>query len=65
MALSEPAARHVTPSGAPTGLEPLDVRERYLRRRRLRDDRGWIGLWVTVFAVMSWLLVVGLTGFGH
>jgi hypothetical protein len=64
MAISE-RLRAAGPPGAPSGLEPLDVRERYLRRRRLRDNRGWIGLWVTVFAVMSWLLVIGLTGLGH
>jgi hypothetical protein len=62
MVMSDTARRAVARPGAPSGLEPLAVRERYLHERRRVDGRGWVGIWVTVFAVMSWLLIIGLTG---
>ena len=64
MAIQHPGVRHDA-RGGPSGSDTLDVRERYLRRRRRLDDHGWITLWVTIFAVMGWLLVAGLTGLGH
>jgi hypothetical protein len=48
--------------GAPSGADTLAVREQYLRRRRRLGDSGWITMWVTVFAVMGWLLLAGVTG---
>ena len=52
-------------TSAPSGLDSLAVRERYLRRRRRLDDRGWITVWVTVFAIMGWLFVAAFFGLGH
>lgn len=65
MALPRPATRRDHPRGVPSGLDTLAVRERYLRRRRRLDDGGWITVWVTVFALMAWLVVAGMTGLGH
>ena len=48
--------------GMPTGVDPLQVRERYLRRRSQRrhvGDRGLMALWVSIGALVSWLFVVG------
>jgi cell division septal protein FtsQ len=54
---------------APSGLDDLAVRERWLRRQRARDfaarRSGLIALWVAVVAVVAWLFVAGFTGLGH
>ena len=52
------------PAGAPTGVDNLLVRERYLRSRRHTQrpaPRAWIAAWVGVGALVSWLFVVGVT----
>jgi hypothetical protein len=52
----------------PSGGDSLRVRERYLRRRSLRrrlSDRGVTAIWVSVAALLSWLVVVGLTTLGR
>ena len=48
---------------APTGVDTLAVRERYLRSRRAGRrpaSRGWIAAWVGIVLV-SWLFIVGVT----
>jgi hypothetical protein len=60
--------RASTAPSAPSGDDPLRVRERYLRRRRLRrrlSERGLTALWVTVGALVSWLFIVGFTTLNH
>jgi hypothetical protein len=52
----------------PSGGDPLQVRERYLRRRSQRrrlGDRGLTAIWVSVAALLSWLFVVGFTTLGR
>jgi hypothetical protein len=52
----------------PSGGDPLRVRERYLRRRSQRrrlGDRGLTAIWVSVAALLSWLVIVGLTTLGR
>ena len=47
----------------PTGVDTLDVRERYLRsRRQVRRPatRGWIAAWVGIGALVSWVFIVGV-----
>ena len=51
-------------SSAPSGSDTLAVRRRYLRRRRT-GDRGWITLWVTLAALIGWLLIAGFSLLGH
>ena len=64
-----PIVRAPAPRRAPTaGGDPLRVRERYLRRRSLRrrlSDRGVTAVWVSVAALLSWLVVVGFTTLGR
>jgi hypothetical protein len=57
---------------APSGLDDLAVRERWLRQRRARDftgRRSWLlALWVVVAAIVAWLFIAGFAGFaglGH
>ena len=54
---------------APSGLDDLAVRERWLRQRRARDfaarRSGLIALWVAIAAVVCWLFVAGFAGLGH
>jgi hypothetical protein len=54
---------------APSGLDDLAVRERWLRQRRARDfatrRSGLIALWVVIAAVVAWLFVAGFAGLGH
>jgi hypothetical protein len=64
MTIEHSTARHDS-HAAPSGADALAVRERYLHHRRRVDDRGWITIWVTVFAVMGWLFLAGMTGLGH
>lgn len=48
---------------APTGVDTLAVRERYLRSRRggrLTTSRGWIAAWVGIGALVSWVFIVGV-----
>ena len=46
----------------PSGHDTLEVRQRYLRRRRARSrDIGRVALWVTIAAIGSFLATVGLT----
>jgi hypothetical protein len=55
-------------TAVPSGGDPLRVRERYLRRRSLRrrlSDRGVTAVWVSVAALLSWLVVVGFTTLGR
>ena len=51
---------------APSGLDDLAVRERWLRQRRTRDfaarRSGLIVLWVAVAAVVVWLFIAGFAG---
>ena len=47
---------------APSGLDELAVRRRYLRQRRRLATRAWASMWVTVAAVMGWLFIAGFTG---
>lgn len=52
---------------APSGLDDLAVRERWLRQRRSQDfagrRSGLIALWVVVAAVVAWLFIAGFAGF--
>lgn len=49
----------------PDGRDSLDVRRRYLRRRRYRLlDHTPALAWV-VAALVSWLVVAGFAGLGH
>ncbi|MGA3183794.1 MAG: hypothetical protein ABSE52_04270 [Candidatus Dormibacteria bacterium] len=54
---------------APSGLDDLAVRERWLRQRRARDfagrRSGLIALWVVVAAIVVWLFIAGFAGMGH
>jgi len=54
---------------APSGLDDLAVRERWLRQRRARDfaarRSGLIALWVAIAAVVCWLFIAGFAGLGH
>ena len=54
---------------APSGLDDLAVRERWLHQRRTRDfasrRSGLIALWVAVAAVGAWLIIAGFAGMGH
>jgi hypothetical protein len=54
---------------APSGLDDLAVRERWLRQRRARDfagrRSGLIALWVVVAAIVAWLFIAGFAGMGH
>jgi hypothetical protein len=56
-------------AAAPSGLDDLAVRERWLKRRRSQDfaarRSGLIALWVAVATVLSWLFVAGFAGLGH
>ena len=56
-----------TPS--PSGLDDLETRERWLKRRRARGfaerRSGLIAIWVAVAALVSWLFVAAFAGFGH
>jgi hypothetical protein len=49
----------------PDGRASLDVRQRYLKRRRSRRGDRVIALWVGVGALVTWLSIVGLTGLSH
>ncbi len=51
----------------PDGRASLDVRERYLRRRRARrfGDRGVVALWLGFGVLVVWISIVGLAGLGH
>lgn len=51
----------------PDGRASLDVRKRYLHRRRGRAvaDRGVIAVWVGIAALGSWAFIVGLAGLSH
>jgi hypothetical protein len=51
----------------PSGRDSLRLRRAYFRERRsyrLRDHRLGAG-WVILAAVLSWLFIVGFTGFAH
>jgi hypothetical protein len=54
---------------APSGLDDLAVRERWLHQRRARHfasrRSGLIALWVAVAAVVAWLIIAGFAGMGH
>jgi len=54
---------------APSGLDDLAARRRWLRRRRALDRparrTGWIAMWVAGGALVSWLFVAGFAGLGH
>jgi len=54
---------------APSGLDDLAVRERWLRQRRSRvfaaRRSGLIALWVVIAAVVCWLFIAGFAGLGH
>jgi hypothetical protein len=58
-----------SPTSTPSGLDDLEVRERWLRQRRARSlsERhfGLITLWVAVVAAVCWLFVAGFAGLGH
>src|ERR1700722_13399447 len=46
----------------PSGHDTLEVRRRYLRRRRARSrDIGRVALWVAIAAIGSFLATAGLT----
>lgn len=57
----------VTP--APSGLDDLAIRERWLKQRRgqgfAERRSGLIAVWVAVAALLSWLFVAGFAGLGH
>ena len=52
------------PTRAPHGSDPLAVRVRYLRDRRVGalPDRAEAALWVALAAVVAWLFIAGFTG---
>ena len=54
---------------APSGLDDLQVRQRWLKRRRNRDllerRSSLIAVWVGVAALVSWLFIAGVAGLGH
>lgn len=49
----------------PDGRASLDVRQRYLKRRWRRADRGAAALWVGIGALVLWLSIAGLAGLSH
>jgi len=62
--------RSATPSAPPpSGLDDLETRERWLKRRRAHGfaerRSGLIAIWVAVAALLSWLFVAAFAGFGH
>lgn len=54
---------------APSGADDLEVRERWLKRRRAHDlaerRSGLIAVWVALAALLAWLFIVGFAGFAH
>jgi hypothetical protein len=60
---------HPGAAETPNGADALEVRERWLKRRRARDlaerRSGLIALWVAVVALVSWLFIAGFAGFAH
>ena len=54
---------------APSGLDALAARQRWLKRRRPHDfaerRSGLIAIWVAVAALVSWLFIAGVAGLGH
>ncbi|MGA8014834.1 MAG: hypothetical protein WCB85_02825 [Candidatus Dormiibacterota bacterium] len=54
---------------APSGLDDLEVRERWLKRQRARAfagrRSGLIAIWVAVAALVSWLFIAGFAGFAR
>ena len=53
--------------GAPSGLDDLAVRERWLKQRRNSGmgSRGLIALWLAAGALVCWLFVAAFAGLGH
>jgi hypothetical protein len=51
----------------PSGLDSLQVRRAYFRKRRSRHFGGWSMTTAAVsFGVLiSWLVIAGITGLGH
>jgi hypothetical protein len=53
----------------PSGLDALEVRQRWLKRRRARSfaerRSALIAIWVAAAALVSWLFVAAFAGFGH
>jgi hypothetical protein len=57
------------PAPSPSGLDDLEVRERWLKRQRARSlverRSGLIAVWVAIAALVSWLFIAGFAGLGH
>ena len=53
--------------GAPSGLDDLAVRERWLKQRRGSgvSSRGLIAVWLAAGALVCWLFVAAFAGLGH
>jgi hypothetical protein len=63
--MAEFSPLHRLPRDQPDGSADLAVRRRYLRHRRLADERILIAMWVSFFAVVGWLFIAGFAGFNH
>ncbi|HXZ99734.1 MAG TPA: hypothetical protein VEK76_05235 [Candidatus Binatia bacterium] len=61
--------RNSTTPGSPSGLDDLEVRQRWLKQRRMRGlterRSGLIAVWVAIAAFAAWLFVAGFAGFAH
>ena len=63
MTVTSTLRKSEAPAAAPTGVDTLAVRERYLHRRRAGRrpaSRGWIAAWVGIGALVSWVFVIGV-----
>jgi hypothetical protein len=47
----------------PSGEDTLEIRERYLHKRRSFDMRWRVAAWVIVGGIAGWLCVAGFTVF--
>jgi hypothetical protein len=63
------APDHPALAGAPSGADTLEVRERWLKRRRAQDlaerRSGLIAVWVALAALLAWLFIAGFAGIAH
>jgi hypothetical protein len=50
-------------TAAPSGEDTLEIRERYLRKRRSRsfDERWRVAAWVVVSGIACWACIAGVT----
>ena len=56
------------PSTGPSGADDLAVRRRWLKQRRGSSNvasRAMITFWLAAGALVAWLFIAGVAGFGH